>query len=72
MSSCEELAERILKNGPLAVRAVKEAAYRGLELPLQQGMDVEMELAGKLMGSKDAMEGIMAFTMKRPPEFKAE
>ena len=72
MQSCEDLVNHICENGPLAVRAVKEAAYRGLEVSLQEGMNLEADLAGKLMGTKDAMEGLMAFGMKRKPEYKAE
>jgi enoyl-CoA hydratase/carnithine racemase len=72
MNAAEEMATRICENGPLAVRAVKEAALRGLEMPLKEGVGMEAELSGKLMGTKDAMEGLMAFTMKRKAEFKAE
>ncbi|MBW2637623.1 MAG: enoyl-CoA hydratase/isomerase family protein, partial [Deltaproteobacteria bacterium] len=34
MAEAVKMAEKICKNGPLAVRAAKEAIYRGLDLPL--------------------------------------
>ncbi len=72
MNAANDLANIICKNGPLAVKAVKEAAYRGVEVPLKKGMEIEQELFAKIMASKDAMEGMMAFAMKKEPQFKGE
>jgi len=54
----------------LAVRAVKEAALRGLELHLRDGIALESLIAQRLMQSEDANEGIQAFLQKRKPEWK--
>src|SRR5512139_1404213 len=54
-------AELICKNGPVAVRKVKEAAVKGLELPLNQALDQEMMYAAEVFSTEDAMEGIRAF-----------
>jgi enoyl-CoA hydratase len=63
-------AEKILKNGPLAVRAVKEAAVKALRLPLQQALDEELMYAARVFSTEDAIEGPRAFAEKRPPSWK--
>lgn len=62
------LAERICKNGPLAVRTSKEIAVRALDLV--PGFVLEKELAKKVFASDDAKEGPKAFAEKRKPDFK--
>jgi len=70
MPTAEEIAGKILECGPLAVRAIKQAAYQGLELSLAEGMALEAKLAGGVMRSEDAREGPLAFMQKRAPEYK--
>jgi E-phenylitaconyl-CoA hydratase len=64
------LASQIAENGPLAVRAAKAAVWRGLDLPLQEGLRLEQLLAEPVRQSEDAQEGPRAFLEKRKPEFK--
>ncbi len=63
------IAEEICRNGPLAVRAVKEAALRGLEGTLAQGLDLETDLGRRVVRSEDAREGPRAFAEKRAPNY---
>ena len=70
MSTVEEVAAGILECGPLAVQAIKEAAVRGRELPLSEGLKIETEMIGRVFRSEDAREGPTAFTQKRKPEYK--
>jgi enoyl-CoA hydratase/carnithine racemase len=70
MPRARQIAEAICENGPLAVRAAKESALRGIELPLQQGLDQELEHSRGVLGSEDAREGPLAFAQKRKPEYK--
>jgi len=70
MQTVEEVAAKILECGPLAVRAIKEAAIRGLEMPLVDGLKLESELVGRIFRSEDAREGPTAFAQKRKPEYK--
>lgn len=63
-------AELICKNGPVAVRKVKEAAVKGLGLPLKDALDQEMIYAAEVFSTEDAMEGIQAFNEKRSPVWK--
>lgn len=67
-----KLAERICLNAPLAVRAAKEAVYRGIELPLSEGLRLEQFLAEHIFQSEDAKEGPTAFFEKRPAQFKGK
>jgi len=65
-------AEKISERAPLAIRASKEAVYRGLELPLQEGLKLERMLAVSIMYTEDAFEGPRAFAEKRKPLFKGK
>jgi len=67
MTEAEKLALQICENGPLAVRAVKELACRGIEMTLAEGLRLEVEVGQRLALSEDAREGPRAFTEKRKP-----
>jgi len=64
------VANAIAENGPLAVRAAKAAVWRGLDVPLDEGLRLEQLLAEPVRQSEDAQEGPRAFIEKRKPEFK--
>ena len=70
MATVEEVAGKILENGPLAVRAIKQAALQGRNMSFEEGLRLEGQLAGPVMRSKDALEGPTAFAQKRKPEYK--
>jgi E-phenylitaconyl-CoA hydratase len=65
-----ELALQIAENAPLAVAAAKAAVWRGLDLPLEEGLRLEQLLAEPVRQSEDAQEGPRAFLEKRKPQFK--
>ena len=69
-SEAETLAQTIASKGPIAVRYVKEAVNKGLNLTLEQGLHLEADLYFLLHTTADRTEGIKAFLEKRPPEFK--
>ena len=71
-STARTLANRINENGPLAVRAVKEAAYKGIEMHLNEGLRFESLLQIKVRQSEDAWEGPRAFSEKRKPIYKGK
>ncbi len=48
----------------------RRAVQRGMELPLDQGLQLEMELSTLAFRTADAEEGMRAFEEKRKPEFK--
>lgn len=67
-----EIAGRLARNAPLALRAIKEAVIRTSGMPLDEAYRVEHELSAPVMRSKDAREGPKAFMEKREPVFKGE
>jgi len=69
MARAREWADRILANGPLAVRATKESVVRGMSGTLREAYKIESELAGIVFQSDDAKEGPLAFAEKRPPRW---
>ena len=70
MSAATDLANRLCENGPLAVRAVKEAAYRGMRVPLDEGLKLESLMIQNLFQTEDVKEGPLAFAEKRKPVYK--
>jgi len=70
MKEAESLANHICENGPMAVRAVKELAYRGIEVPLVEGLRLEIEMSKRLAQTEDSQEGARAFAEKRKPNWQ--
>ena len=70
MATAEEIAGSILECGPLAVRAIKEVATKGLEMSLEDGLRLEAQKTGPIFSTEDAREGPLAFAQKRKPEYK--
>jgi enoyl-CoA hydratase/carnithine racemase len=64
------LAQEMAGNAPLAVRTAKAAVVRGAEMPLQDGLRLEQDLAAFLYTTEDAREGPRAFLEKRPPVWR--
>jgi enoyl-CoA hydratase/carnithine racemase len=69
LAEAERIAERIAANAPLATRASKEAAYRGLNASLADGLRLEAQLFRLIQTTTDAREGPRAFTEQRPARF---
>ncbi|MAG29374.1 MAG: enoyl-CoA hydratase [Deltaproteobacteria bacterium] len=67
-----EFAERLVKNAPLALQAIKETVIRTSGIPLEEAYVIEHELSGRVTRSKDAREGPKAFMEKREPIFIGE
>lgn len=70
MPRAMELAELICQNGPLAVRAAKEAACRGYNVTLEEGLALEGKLSEAIWRTEDSREGPTAFSQRRKPEYK--
>lgn len=63
------IARAIASRAPIATRFAKEAVWRGLEQPLQQGLRTELDLTVILQTTADRAEGVRAFVEGRPPRF---
>jgi enoyl-CoA hydratase len=64
-----ELAERITKNGPLAVAVTKEVIVKSAGWSEADMWKKQSELIMPVFSSKDAMEGATAFAEKRAPNW---
>ncbi len=67
MPTARAWAEQLTAGAPLTQRAIKEAAIRGLSLPLDEGIRLEELLSAHIRKTNDAREGPKAFAEKRPP-----
>lgn len=72
MGAAIEMANRICANAPLAVQTAKLAVWKGLDLPLADGLRLEQALAEPLRQTEDVQEGLAAFADKRSPRFKGK
>ena len=64
------LAESIAEKGPIALRFIKEAVNKGLDMTLEQGLRLEGDLYFLLHTTADRTEGITAFLKKKKPKFE--
>ena len=64
-----DLAANLAGGAPLAVAAITRVVNDGLDRPLPDALDRELEELAALFASEDAREGMTAFTEKRPPKF---
>ena len=63
------LANRLCQGAPLAVRAVKEMAYRGQEMAWPDAVRFGETLRRFVINTDDAREGSAAFTERREPRW---
>ena len=70
LSKAQELADKILQNAPLAVRAMKEAAIRGMHLSVHDRLGLATAVFDRVRHSEDAQEGLDSFQEKRAPVWK--
>lgn len=62
-----EWTDNLVRGAPLSVRAIKEAALRSLDLPLEEAFTTSYSWEERRRRSRDAVEGVRAFTEKQDP-----
>ncbi|HSP07382.1 MAG TPA: enoyl-CoA hydratase-related protein [Acidobacteriota bacterium] len=72
MSAAQQLAEKILSRGPLAVRLAKRSLNLVTQMSTEAAMALDEYAQGILFESEDKMEGTTAFLEKRSPHFKGK
>ncbi len=68
----KEIANKIMKNAPLAVRLAKMAMNAALSTDMNTGMQFEKLAQTILFCTEDRKEGVSSFFEKRSPFFKGE
>jgi enoyl-CoA hydratase/carnithine racemase len=69
IASCEELAQNMMKNGPIAVKQAKYAISQGMNTDLQTGLAIESKAYELTIPTSDRTEALKAFGEKRQPVF---
>lgn len=67
-----DLAYDIAQRAPLANKQAKWAINKGLDTSLERGLDIEREAYGRIISTKDRLEGLAAFQEKRSAKFTGE
>lgn len=69
MDEVYRMAEQIMACAPLAVAAAKESINHGADMDVEDAIELESKLFGKLFASDDQKEGMTAFLEKRRATF---
>lgn len=64
------IAREILPNGPIGVKLAKVAISKGIEVPIEDGFEIEKQCVSQLVDTQDRMEGLAAFSAKRVPVYR--
>jgi enoyl-CoA hydratase/carnithine racemase len=70
MNIAMDMARDMAEKSPLSLCYAKEAIYKGMELTLEQGIRLELDLYLHLFTTADRIEGITAHKEKRKPKFE--
>ena len=70
MEKVHILAKSILKNGPAAVGAALKCIHKGFDEPIDNGLDLELNVFAELFETDEQREGTTAFVEKRKPNFR--
>lgn len=63
------LAGQVAEGGPVALAAAKAAIQEGLELGLDEGLELEYQKYQAVIPTEDRLEGLAAFREKRKPRY---
>lgn len=70
MAQAEKMAKTIAANAPIAVRNCKKAINEGLELPMDQAIELEEKLFGACFQTQDQISGMAYFLDKNKDKVK--
>jgi enoyl-CoA hydratase len=72
LAAARELAARVALGAPLALTASKRVVVESADWPAAEAFARQQDIIGPVFGSKDAMEGAIAFAEKRAPVWRGE
>jgi enoyl-CoA hydratase len=70
VSTVKELSSKLASRSGAAISNIKEAVDRGLQVTLEEGLNIELDLFDRAFLTEDGQEGVTAFLEKRKPVFK--
>jgi enoyl-CoA hydratase len=70
LAGATELAQTILRNGPLGVQMTKRIINESKSWPVDEVWDRQRGLVDWVLATEDAREGALAFAEKRPPQWR--
>jgi enoyl-CoA hydratase len=72
LTAALDLAGQVARGAPLALAATKRVIVESADWPSGEAFARQGEIIGPVFGSKDAMEGAIAFAEKRAPLWRGE
>jgi enoyl-CoA hydratase/carnithine racemase len=63
------IVSKLVTKSPLVLRRMKSLVNKGRELPLPEGLEMEIDTLEEHRSSYDMQEGLQAFREKRDPIF---
>lgn len=72
MPTVQQIVDKILARGPLAVAAAKKSIDFAWDNEIERAQKEEARLFAELFSSSDVKEGTLAFLEKRTPQFKGQ
>jgi enoyl-CoA hydratase/carnithine racemase len=73
MATVHELCRKIIAKSLLALRGIKHLVNGGRAMDVRAGLEMEIRyMHDYATRSRDAMEGLLAFSEKRRPRFSGE
>ncbi|HDQ72018.1 MAG TPA: hypothetical protein ENN19_07965 [Chloroflexi bacterium] len=70
LKEAQGLARKIASKSKFPIAASLEAITEGIKVPIEEGLNIELEQFVGLADTEDIREGVNAFLEKRQPEFK--
>jgi enoyl-CoA hydratase len=65
-----EVGDEIAARGPIAVREAKRLLNAALDMPLEEGLQAELEASLRVFATDDLLEGARSFFDKRDPDYR--